>query len=639
MKQILKTTIIFIFLFILELIYNLSTVNNFFTIDIVYKILFTFHFALCISVLTSLFSPKANKILFIFIIVLLTIYFYGQFIFFKLFGIPLAFSSFSLAGQAIDFRNIAFKVLKDNLIITIIYLLPLISVILVNKEITFKRLNLKELGFYFLTYFMSIIICISSLNIKKSKTYSAYNLYFNISAPSQTIKKFGLLTATNLDINRLIFDFESKVIDTKPAMKELKETEYNTVDIDFTKLLTEETDEEIKTLHNYFNNEVGTEKNAKTGIYKGKNLIFILAEGFNSIAVDKKLTPTLYKMVNSSFVFENFYSPMFLSTTGGEFQATTGLVPSQNTLSLWKSKTPKLIYSYGHAFKNVGYNVNSFHNWTYTYYKRDKTMPTQGFDNFLGCKNGLEKLMNCKIWPTSDVEMIDVTTDNYLDKSPFMAFYITVSGHAEYNFTGNNMARKNQDAVDALPYSDSVKAYLASQIELDHALKLLLKRLEEKGILDDTVIALVGDHYPYTLSIDEINEISSYKRDELFEINHSNFILYNSKTKKEKVSKIASNLDVLPTLLNMFGIEYDSRLLMGKDIFGTDEALVILPDGSWITDKGRFNAQENKFSKTTKENINADYVENINSQVTNKTTISNLIIKHNYYTIIEESRS
>ena len=236
MKQILKTTIIFIFLFILELIYNLSTINNFFTLDIVYKILLTLHFSLFISWLTSLFKSKINRILFILIIGLLTVYFYGQFIFYKLFGIPLAFSSFSLAGQAVDFRNIAFKVLKDNIIITIIYLLPLISLILFHKEITFKRLNLKELSFYFLAYFISIIICISSLNIKKSKTYSAYNLYFNISAPSQTIKKFGLLTATNLDINRLIFNFESKIIDTKPAMKELKETEYNTVDIDFTKL-------------------------------------------------------------------------------------------------------------------------------------------------------------------------------------------------------------------------------------------------------------------------------------------------------------------------------------------------------------------------------------------------------------------
>ena len=151
MKQILKTTIIFIFLFILELIYNLSTTNNFFTIDIFYKFLFTFHFTLFISWFTSLFKPSKNKIIFIFIAVLLTFYFYGQFIFYKLFGIPLAFSSFSLAGQAIDFRNIAFKVLKDNLIITIIYLLPLISVILVNKEITFKRL--KRIGFLFFNLF------------------------------------------------------------------------------------------------------------------------------------------------------------------------------------------------------------------------------------------------------------------------------------------------------------------------------------------------------------------------------------------------------------------------------------------------------------------------------------------------------
>ena len=78
-----------------------------------------------------------------------------------------------------------------------------------------------------------------------------------------------------------------------------------------------------------------------------------------------------------------------------------------------------------------------------------------------------------------------------------------------------------------MPYSKPVKAYLATQMELDRALELLIQKLEEKGILEDTVIALVGDHYPYTLSIDQINEVSTYPRDSIVEVNRSNFILWN----------------------------------------------------------------------------------------------------------------
>ncbi len=635
MKHILKTIIIYLYLLILELIYNLATINNFFNINLIYKLIFSLGFAILINIIISLFSPKINKIITNILFIVLTLYFYGQFIFYKLFSIPFAFSSLSLANQALDFKNIIFSTLKNNLIETIFFLIPLIIILIYFNLSKLEKIKLKEFGIALLCYFIIMFIGIGLLNIHKNETYSPYNLYFNINNPNITIQKFGLLTETNLDINRLLFDFKNKVMEEKEVFKETKES-YNKIDIDFNKLINNETDAEIKSMHEYFQNSAPTNQNKYTGLYQDKNLIVILAEGFNRIAVSKELTPTLYKMVNSSFVFHNFYSPMFLSTTGGEFQVTTGLVPSQNTLKLWKTKTPNILNSYGHVFNKLGYKTYAYHDWTYTYYDRDKTMPTLGFNNFLGCKNGLETKMNCQVWPPSDIEMIKATIDDYIKEDKFMSFYITVSGHAEYNWYGNKMALKNKDKVQNLDYSEPVKAYLATQIELDQALEVLLKRLEQENILDDTVIALVGDHYPYTLAIEEINELEKEKVDSTFEVAHSNFILYNSQTKKEEVDKIAGNLDVLPTILNLFGIEYDSRLLMGKDIFSDSEGLVILSDGSWITKKGRYNASLNKFIAS--DEVSSDYVEKINTLVQNKISLSNLLIKHNYYTIIEESR-
>lgn len=160
--------------------------------------------------------------------------------------------------------------------------------------------------------------------------------------------------------------------------------------------------------------------------------------------------------------------------------------------------------------------------------------------------------------------MIEKTYTDYIDSDkPFMAYYMTVSGHMEYNFFGNYIASKNKSLVDNLNLSTSASAYLATQIELDRALELLINRLEEANKLDDTVIILTADHYPYALSLEEMNELSTFKRDNLFEINHNSLIIWNNKLNRVEIDKVGMSIDVLPTVYNLFGIEYDSRLFAG----------------------------------------------------------------------------
>ena len=352
----------------------------------------------------------------------------------------------------------------------------------------------------------------------------------------------------------------------------------------------------------------------------------------NNIAVDENLTPTLYKLSNSGFVFNNFYSPVFLSTTGGEFQATTGLIPTQGTLKLWKEEKPTIKYALGNSLGNLGYYASAYHNWTYNYYSRDITMGTLGFDIYMGLGNGLEQLMS-RNWLPSDIDLIDVTADFYMEKEPFVTYYVTVSGHAPYVISqGNSIAYKNKEEVQDLPYSQMIKAYLATQIELDRALEKLIDMLEKKGKLDNTVIALVGDHYPYTIPVNEINQISSYERDDIIEVNRSNFILWNNEMKEViEVEKVGSQIDVLPTLLNLFGVEYDSRLLIGRDILSDADPLVIFADRSFITDKGKYNAVTEEFIANDGVEIEDGYVEKINNIIYKKFQMSRLILEKDYY--------
>ena len=279
----------------------------------------------------------------------------------------------------------------------------------------------------------------------------------------------------------------------------------------------------------------------------------------------------------------------------------------------------------------MGYTTYAFHDGTYKFYDRHLSHPNMGY-TYMACGNGLEKLMNCKKWPQSDLEMINSTFDMYSDSEHFMTYYMTISGHLEYNFGGNNMAYKNKFLVENTNYSTAIKAYIASQKELDSALETLLAKLEQKGILDDTVIVLSADHYPYGLTLNQIKEVMDIN-DDKFDIHKNNLVIWNSKMKKSiKVDKYAESLDILPTILNLFGVNFDSRLLMGRDILSSNEdGLVILNDRSWITDKGKYNAATKKFTPFTDEELEENYIDKINTIVYNKYVISKNILETNYY--------
>lgn len=330
-------------------------------------------------------------------------------------------------------------------------------------------------------------------------------------------------------------------------------------------------------------------------------------------------------------MFENFYVPNNLSTIGGEFQAITGLYPENTILSTWRSGKNYFPFGLANKFEEYGYKTFAYHDNSYTFQDRYKYLKSQGFDNFKACRNGMEKLINCDRWPQSDLEMIDKTTSEYIDsETPFLTYYMTVSGHFGYTKGGNYITRKNYSLVENLDYSDKVKGYIATQIELDKALELLIKRLEEKGILDDTVIVMLADHYPYDLTINEVNEASSYKRDSVVEVNHNNLIIWNSKIKSQKIDKACMSIDVLPTVYNLFGLSYDSRLLMGKDIFSNTEGIAIMKNRSWVTNKGTYYSSTNTFVPKSDE-VSDEYINSINQIVNNRLNISKMIVSKNYY--------
>ena len=637
----------------LELMARFIITKQVFNPDFIYVIIFSIPFVILCTLLTKLFPKIINRILAILLVLIFTVYFEANFIFKSLDMGILSLSSFALADQAVDFANIVVDTIKKYWYFFITFLVPFLSLIILFRKIDFTRYHKQSITSLFIMFIISYLSTFIYLAPNYKSDDSLYKLYFKEDAAEKIIDNFGLLTYSKVDIKRYLFGYENEIImggtdepiELAPVIEEgEKDYGFNQLELDFDKSTK---NKNIQTLNTYFSNVPASNKTEYTGMFEGKNLIFILAEGFNEIAVDEERTPTLYKMIHTGFDFKNFYSPVFLSTTGGEFQATTGLIPTQETLAAWKNKTPTISYGLGNAFRDIGYRAQSYHDWTYTYYARQKTMKTLGFVNYMGCGNGLEKKLHTNAelsrmkyacnWLEFDSDMVEVTAPLYMgQEGNFVTYYVTVSGHSPYN-SGDVIARRHWDTVKDLNYSPIVKYYLASQVELDKMLEALVTKLEESGELDNTVIALVGDHYPYTLSKDEMNEAASYYKDGVIEINRSNFILWSNSMKEPVVvEKVGSQIDVLPTLLNLFGIEYDSRLILGKDILSDAEGIAIFSNRSWVTDYGWYQASSRKFTlKDGKELENQDeYIKRINAKVSNYYSISKLIVDNDYYTYI-----
>ena len=620
----------------LELIYHLFVFKTFEFKSILFITLFSLLTSLFIDLITSFFNKKLNKWLFIGINAFIYVLFLAQYINFKFYGNIISVYSVFHGGQVFGFFGAIWAVIKENIFRCLLLFIPVSLLFIFHKKIKSESFNPKILWKKALVLLITFIITVLSLNLDTKKSiYTAKNLYYNHHYPNQMAQTFGILTTMRLDLERTISGFEEKTIEVAETPdKEVNKNpkiEYNVADIDYDSLIKNETNEEIKNIHNYVKSSKPSEKNIYTGMFKGKNLIAIVAEAFSPIAVNKDLTPTLYKLVNSGFVFNNFYTPIYyVSTSDGEYVTLNSLLPKESVWSFSKSSKNYLPYAYGNIFKEMGYTTYAFHDGTYKYYNRHLSHPNMGY-TYKACGNGLEKSMKCKIWPQSDLEMINATYDYYKDSEHFMTYYMTISGHLQYNFYGNNMSYRNRDLVKDLDKSTAIKAYIAAQKELDKALEELLNKLEADGKLDDTVIVLSADHYPYGLTTDQISEIMNIE-DSKFDVHKNNLVIWSSTMKKPiEINKYGESLDILPTVLNLFGIDFDSRLLMGRDLLSNSDGLVIFNDRSWITDKGKYNASTKVFTPFNNEQVDEDYIESINTKVYNKFVISKNILETNYY--------
>ena len=426
---------------------------------------------------------------------------------------------------------------------------------------------------------------------------------------------------------------------TESAEEDDEEVEYgySVLPIDFAAAASASGQGAVASLHNYVNSLTPSKQNEFTGMFKGKNLILITAEAFSAELIDPELTPTLYRMATKGIQFKEYYQPAWgASTTTGEFSNLIGLVPTQGGTSMNETYQQDLFLTMGNQLQKLGYHSTAYHNHLKDFYHRNNTHPHLGYDKFIARYGGLEIKGT---WPESDLEMMDVTVPQFIDQQPFSIYYMTVSGHCEYSLKGNDMTEKNWDKVQHLEHSDIVKGYFAANLEFEYAMESLLRQLEEAGIADDTLVVIATDHYPYGLersktwknTKDHLAELYGVSEYDQFMRDHNALIMWSGAFEDMNivVDTPVYSLDILPTVSNLFGVEYDSRLLVGRDVFSDAEPLVLWPDYNWVTEKGTYC--DGKFTPREGQEADADYIKRINTIVKNKITFSKSVVDMNYY--------
>lgn len=621
----------------MELLFRLFTVGwAFFSPETAIALLFALPFSAVYVLLSTLFRPRLNRILAIVFLGLSAAIFSSQLVYHGIFKTFYTIYSAANAGQVWQFWREALVGIVNKGPHIVLFFLPMIALWVFGKRyFSFARASWKMRVFFVVLAVAGQLGGLAIVHGGERQQVCAYTLYYEKSIPVYSVQRLGLITTMRLDAQRLLTGWEPIIVSPPvddmpiwvPPHEVEVEHEYNVMDIDFDQLLALESDEVIAEMHKYFSALPPSEKNDYTGKYEGYNLILITAESFSHLAIREDLTPTLYKMSKEGYTFTNFYTAIWgVSTSDGEYVACTSLIPKPGVWSFKHSASNSLPFVMGNQMKKLGCAPYAYHNHTYTYYHRELSHPNMGY-KYKAVGNGL-KLKNT--WPRSDLEMMEKTVSDYIDAERFHAYYMTVSGHLHYNFYGNDMAIKNRKYVKDLPYSKEAQAYLATQIEFDRAMCYLLEALEKAGVADKTLIAISADHYPYDLDATAMAELAGGPV-EGFDLYRNSFIIWTKGMEPVTITEPCSSLDILPTLSNLLGLEYDSRLLMGRDIHSQIDPLVIFVDGSFITDKGTYDADRDIFTPAPGVKVAPDYVESLIDTVNRKFYYSVQVLDKDYY--------
>lgn len=662
MKKILSNKwfknyiILFVFLFTVEILFKLLGGISLFNWSLLRIFIGTNILAIVFSFVLR-FCPKVvGMITNIILVLAATIYSLAQLGFENFLGVYMSLGTSSQLGAVIDYIKeylASFKI--TYWLILIPFCLLIIYYIFFDKKLfkdlpkLKKELRLKDFGIN-LGVFIGLILLLdiayySTLKISfmqnRLQTVSNSELIKNPSVPSIAIKQFGSVAYGLLDVKNHFFPAKESEITIGYEKQEQEITNY-TRDIDDTaweELIANESRVIYKNLNNYFISRNITDKNEYTGLFEGKNVIFIMMESVGELIINEEYFPNFYKLYNEGWAWTNNYSPRNSCATGNnEMSGMVSLYTIYNSCTANNYKNNTYFESVFNIFKNQGYATSSMHNYTEGYYFRNKIHTNMGSEKYYGVQAlGIDYSTAYKEWP-SDEEFFDVAMDILLDSNsdkPFMTWLTTVTPHQPYSVS-SEYGDLYLDRFKDTKLPKDIQRYYSKLTVFDNALGLLIERLKDAGELENTVIVMYGDHYPYGLSKSNLKKVLDYDLND-YEAERTPFVIYNPELEPQKFTEYTSYMNIVPTVANLFNLNHDPRLYMGTDLLSDSyESLVVFADGSWKNEIAYYNASTGNIKYYTDIEYSVEKIQEINEEVTLKMKMSNLAIKNNYFNYLEK---
>ena len=634
-------------------------------------LLFDIAAGLILSAITCLFKRQINRYISMAVMFVIAVYFtlqcsiYNSFPNYMSLGSILAGAKNAVGGYGSNVSNAVVGAIPKLLV----FCIPLILYFLLGKRfVPAKRYKWPiAVGLVVLSL---LVFGISVLFTSIGKFKDPYGATYNYDV---AVRTFGVPTATRLDLKYSIFgnsaargfktasaepeniqpavesetippEQDTAAVEEEASAKPVQTGQNIMTSVDF-EAAAAAGGSAVAELNSYVQSLTPSNKNEYTGLFAGKNLILICAEAFSDAVIDPDLTPTLYRLQHNGFYFSDFYQPAWGgSTTTGEYSMVMGLFPYDSVEIMYDCRFNNNYFTMGNQLQRLNYFNIAFHNGEDIYYHRDETHANLGYERFLAYGNGLENIDGG--W-MPDYENIDATSDIYIGETPFSVYYMTLSGHASY-FAESYYVSAYYDTVNSIvgdKYGEVTKYYLCCQYDLELALRNLIEKLEAAGIADDTVICMTGDHYPYGLDASEtwgndrdyIEDLYQGPDYEYWERDHNALILWSGCLENEykdmavEISTPTYSLDILPTLSNLFGVEYDSRMLVGRDVFSDQEPLVFWPDGSWVTTRGKYDAEDDIYFPDDGGERDDSYLRKIADLISDKKYYSIRVAEIDYF--------
>ena len=549
--------------------------------------------------------PKAFKPIYITTIILSNFYLLAQMIHFEILDNFFSVTSLFAASEGMDYLGYALSVINFKMIL--IVLLSILSMIIVlfiikksnviifdiKKKIKFLPLKILVLLAIVLVFVMCRITAVYKLG--KSVPYYTWNAW---------------------DTPRNIYDdYNNK--NRSLMVSGIYEYLFRDIYVFVDNKLNVNNKENIKDVNAYIDKlDITLKENNYTNIFKDKNLIMIMFESIDTWMVTPDVMPTLFKMQQEGLNFTNRYAPFFggSMTINSEFASVSSLYSVLTDKAIYNYDENDYQYSLPNLFKQEGYTVNSIHMNKGSFYNRINFHKALGFENHYALAN---MDINGRFDYDSQLASVDEVYKLITPSDKFMTFITTFSAHIPYD--NNAICKEKGDDFKELHVDGNKELSCLRMLanETDKLLEVLIERLEEDDLLDDTVLVMFADHYAYGYS--EETTIKGETDSNL--IQHTPFVIWSPNIDHEDIDIINDTADIPVTILNMFGIEYNPKLYMGTDIFSNNhEQFVYFTDHSWYD--GEY------YSKDGGE---SDYIKDISSLVNKKIDINRKILASDFY--------